>query len=96
MKTASELFYADAILADQARLALPAEHEERAVYLAEGKIELAGETFEAARLTLDRFENMRCYRGLALIPIRQSCTLWHAERELAEDLDRIPSRHNVT
>lgn len=54
VKMASELFYADAMLADQARLVLPAEHEERAVYLAEGTIELAGETFDAARLLVFR------------------------------------------
>ncbi|MCO6442167.1 MAG: pirin family protein [Nitrococcus mobilis] len=54
VKTASELFYADATLADRASLILPAEHEERGVYLAEGAIELAGETFEAARLLVFR------------------------------------------
>jgi redox-sensitive bicupin YhaK (pirin superfamily) len=37
----SEMFYADADLSAGARLELPAEHEERAVYIAEGRIELA-------------------------------------------------------
>lgn len=54
VKTASELFYADATLADRACLLLPAEHEERAVYLAEGTIELAGEAFGAGRLLVFR------------------------------------------
>lgn len=54
VQTASELFYADATLADGARLMLPAEHEERAVYLTQGAIELGGETFEAGRMLVFR------------------------------------------
>jgi hypothetical protein len=44
-----EMFYADAALAATARLDLPAEHEERAAWVAEGRIEVGG----PARLILD-------------------------------------------
>ncbi len=42
VRTLSEMFYADAALEKGARLVLPAEHEERALYLAEGSVELDG------------------------------------------------------
>ena len=41
--TASETLYADVTLQPGARLEVPAEHEERAVYLAEGDLEIDGE-----------------------------------------------------
>jgi redox-sensitive bicupin YhaK (pirin superfamily) len=50
----SELFYAAATLADGARLPLPAEAEERAAYVAEGSVEVAGERFEAGSLLVFR------------------------------------------
>jgi redox-sensitive bicupin YhaK (pirin superfamily) len=50
----SELFYADAALDDAARLEVPAQHAERAVYVASGRIELAGEMFEAGELVVLR------------------------------------------
>jgi redox-sensitive bicupin YhaK (pirin superfamily) len=50
VKTHSDLFYGDVKLAAGARLPLPVEHEERAIYLAEGRIEIAGQSFEAGRL----------------------------------------------
>ena len=46
----SPMFYADAALAPGARLALPAFYAERAVYIAEGAVELAGTRFDAGRL----------------------------------------------
>ena len=46
----SEMFYVDARLEPAARLELPAAHEERAVYIVEGRVTLAGETFDAGRL----------------------------------------------
>jgi redox-sensitive bicupin YhaK (pirin superfamily) len=52
--THSELFYADVQMQAGAALPLPAEHEERGVYVAEGGIEVAGQTFEAARLLVFR------------------------------------------
>jgi redox-sensitive bicupin YhaK (pirin superfamily) len=54
VETLWELFYADAVLAPGARLELPAEHEERAVYVAEGQIEITGQTFEAGGLLVFR------------------------------------------
>jgi redox-sensitive bicupin YhaK (pirin superfamily) len=54
--TRSEMFYADVRIESGARLAIPAEHEERAIYLVEGTIEIfanggsEGETFDGPRL----------------------------------------------
>jgi redox-sensitive bicupin YhaK (pirin superfamily) len=46
----SPLFYAHALLEASAKLAVPAEHEERGVYVVEGKIALAGQDFSAGHL----------------------------------------------
>lgn len=54
VRTFSEMFYADAMLDGGARLPLPAGHEERAIYIAEGRIEITGETFESGRLLVFR------------------------------------------
>jgi len=48
--TASALFYAQADLDAGARLPLDPAYEERAVYVVEGTIEIAGTAFEAGRL----------------------------------------------
>src|SRR5271163_3079085 len=50
----SEMFYADATLSGAARLELPAEHEERAVWVAEGRIEVGGDVFEAGQMLVLR------------------------------------------
>jgi redox-sensitive bicupin YhaK (pirin superfamily) len=50
VKTFSEMFYADAAAQAGAALALAGEHEERALYILEGAVEIAGERFEAGRL----------------------------------------------
>jgi hypothetical protein len=50
----SEMFYADATLSGAARLDLPAEHEERAAWVAEGRIEVGGDVFDAGRLLVFR------------------------------------------
>jgi redox-sensitive bicupin YhaK (pirin superfamily) len=50
VKTFSPLFYADALLVAGASLPLGAEHDERAIYVADGAIEIGGESFEAGRL----------------------------------------------
>jgi redox-sensitive bicupin YhaK (pirin superfamily) len=52
IKTFSEMFYAEACLSAGARLQIPAEHEERAVFVAEGAAEfLSGEgAFNAGQL----------------------------------------------
>jgi len=52
--TLSPMFYADAVLESGARLELPAEHEERAIYIATGRIEIAGDAFDAGRLLVFR------------------------------------------
>ncbi|NQW11743.1 MAG: pirin family protein [Alphaproteobacteria bacterium] len=48
--TFSETLYADAVLDTGAVLEIPAEHEERAVYVAEGAVEVAGDRFECGQL----------------------------------------------
>ncbi|HKJ73688.1 MAG TPA: pirin family protein [Alphaproteobacteria bacterium] len=50
VKTYSDLFYLDVALDAGARIALDAEHEERAGYIIEGKVEIEGSEFEAGRL----------------------------------------------
>jgi len=50
VKTHSDLFYADVILEAGARLPLPAEHEERGIYISEGSLTIAGDRHEAGRL----------------------------------------------
>ncbi len=46
----SETIYADAELASGARLPLPPEHDERAVYVLAGRVRIAGETFAPGSL----------------------------------------------
>jgi redox-sensitive bicupin YhaK (pirin superfamily) len=60
----SEMFYADAALPGAARLDLPAEHEERAAWVAEGRIEVGGDVFDAGRLLLFRSGEMVAIRAL--------------------------------
>jgi hypothetical protein len=48
--TLSPIVYVDAQLAQGAKLAFPAEHEERAVYVVEGEIELEGATHAAGEM----------------------------------------------
>ena len=50
----SETLYADAALAKDARLELPAEYEERAAYIVEGRIAIGSETFAAGRMLVFR------------------------------------------
>jgi redox-sensitive bicupin YhaK (pirin superfamily) len=50
VKTHSPLFYAHATLAPGARLELPADHPERAVYVVEGEIEAEGKAFSATQM----------------------------------------------
>ena len=54
MPTFTEMFYADAQLEQGAKLPLPAEHEERAVYVAGGEVEVAGDRFPAGQLLVFR------------------------------------------
>ncbi len=50
--TLSEMFYADVLLEGGAIISIPPEHEERAVYVVEGSVDLIGEdgAFEAGQL----------------------------------------------
>jgi redox-sensitive bicupin YhaK (pirin superfamily) len=50
----SPLFYADAQLDAGARLPLPEGHEERAVYVVQGSVEVAGAAFDAGRMLVFR------------------------------------------
>ena len=54
VKTASEMFYADAVLAPSAKLPLPDNHEDRGIYVVEGSINVAGQSFEAGRMMVFR------------------------------------------
>ena len=54
VKTFSEMFYADAVLAQGARLPLPDNHEDRGLYVLEGEIEVAGQRFEAGKMMVFR------------------------------------------
>ncbi len=54
VRTHSELFYADAILQPGASLPMPDHHEERAAYLVEGEVEVAGTRFTAGKMLLFR------------------------------------------
>ncbi len=45
-----ECFYAEAVLAPGAILPLDPDYDERAIYIVAGRIDIAGETFEAGRL----------------------------------------------
>jgi redox-sensitive bicupin YhaK (pirin superfamily) len=50
----SPLFYADAALAPGSALPLPDGHEERATYVLEGEVEVAGDRFEPGRMLVFR------------------------------------------
>jgi redox-sensitive bicupin YhaK (pirin superfamily) len=54
VKTLSEMFYAAAVLETGARLTLPADYEERAIYIAEGAVEIDGIGFSAGELLVFR------------------------------------------
>lgn len=50
----SEVFYADARLAPGASIPLPDDHEDRGVYILQGEVTCAGQTFEAGRMLVFR------------------------------------------
>lgn len=54
VRTFSEMFYADAVLATGGRLALSTEHEERAVYIANGSIQINRMPCETGELVVLR------------------------------------------
>jgi redox-sensitive bicupin YhaK (pirin superfamily) len=54
LATFSETLYVDAMLDPGARLPVPAEHPERAIYVAEGTVIVSGDRFEAGQLLVLR------------------------------------------
>ena len=52
--TRSSLFYADALLGPGAAVPLPDAHEERAAYVLDGEVEVAGDTFAPGRMLVFR------------------------------------------
>ncbi|MFT3986412.1 pirin family protein [Aestuariivirga sp.] len=54
VKTLSETFYGEVVMAPGAALPVPVEHEERGLYIAEGQVEVAGQSFESGRLIVFR------------------------------------------
>jgi redox-sensitive bicupin YhaK (pirin superfamily) len=54
VETFSPIFYADAVLGRGARLAVPAEHEERGAYLVEGAVAIAAKSHAAGGLLVFR------------------------------------------
>lgn len=54
VKTFTETFYADVLLEAGASLPLPDDHEDRGIYVVEGSIIVAGQTFEAGRMMVFR------------------------------------------
>ena len=50
----SDMFYAEVVLEDGARIPLATDYDERAIYVVEGAIEVAGDVYEAGRLVVLR------------------------------------------
>jgi len=54
VKTFTEMFYVDALLEGNAQLPMPDEHEDRGLYVVDGSIDVAGETFTSGRMLVFR------------------------------------------
>ena len=54
VETASEMFYADAVLQPGATLPMPDDHEDRGAYVVTGAVEIAGQRFEAGQMMVFR------------------------------------------
>lgn len=54
VQTFSEMFYADVTMAPGSALPVDSAHEERAVFILDGTVEVAGDRFEAGRLLIFR------------------------------------------
>ena len=65
VKTHSDLFYVDVELKHGAVIPLPADYVERAIYVAEGEVEIAGQKHEAGRLLVFREGDEIVIRGVA-------------------------------
>ena len=54
VETASEMFYADAILEAGSKLPLPDDHEDRGIYVVGGSVDVAGQVFEQGQMMVFR------------------------------------------
>lgn len=54
VQTASEMFYADAVLEAGARMPLPDNHEDRGIYVVAGSIVVAGQSYAAGQMMVFR------------------------------------------
>lgn len=63
--TFSETLYADATMAAGTAIPLPADHAERAAYVIDGEIDIAGETYGAHRLLIFRPGDLITIRALS-------------------------------
>ncbi len=54
VKTFSEMFYADVQLASGVTIPLPDNHEDRGIYIVQGAVQIAGESYEAGRMLIFR------------------------------------------
>lgn len=54
VSTASEMFYADAVLEAGAKLPMPDDHEDRGVYVVDGSVTVAGEMFDSGKMMVFR------------------------------------------
>lgn len=54
VKTASEMFYADAVLEAGAAIPMPDNHEDRGAYVVAGSVEIAGQEFESGQMMVFR------------------------------------------
>jgi redox-sensitive bicupin YhaK (pirin superfamily) len=50
----SDMFYADVVLQQRARLPLPDDHEDRGLYVSTGSVTIAGQTFDAGQMMVFR------------------------------------------
>ena len=50
----SDSFYADVQLSPGARIPLPEDHEERGLYVLEGSVSVAGQSFDSSRMLVFR------------------------------------------
>lgn len=54
VRTFSDMFYVDAVLGPGCTIPLPSDHEDRGIYVVDGSIEVAGDTFDAGRMMVFR------------------------------------------
>ncbi|WP_136658969.1 pirin family protein [Nitratireductor sp. XY-223] len=54
VSTFTNMFYADAVLEAGALLPLPDDHEDRGIYVVDGSVEIAGDSFESGRMMVFR------------------------------------------